>query len=150
MSEGERGNQWHTIRDFTLAEEVTEVVVGEDEDGVKIESYNPSILGVTFSVRVDATQPTDSGSPWIFPHTSNNDSLIRVIGNISSWKKIKRTCVEMFIGNEKSIVGVGNAQAQLDPASSGNIKMNGIRIFLHSGHFPVGTRIIVVAFGVKP
>lgn len=154
MPSGGGRNQWYKVKDFILSENVSDIVVGEDEEGIPLENYNPIGIAVYFDVPADSTQPKANGSPWIYPSATITDASIRAMGTISGWQTTRRRHTEMFLGNEHCLVGVGIVAQQLSPAAMSDFKIDGIRLFINqpdtNGHFPSQTRIIVIVLGVKP
>ncbi len=146
--------QWYKCSDVTTAEELTEYVVSQDEDGVPIEDYNPVAIMLYCSTPADDTQASTSGNPWVYPSATISSNEIRTVGNIANWKKTARVNNYIAFGSAAGISTFGFSAFSnlLDSVVSPPYKMNGIRIrFNVSGdHFPVGTHFMVSVLGVKP
>ena len=153
-SGGGGGNQWHTVRDITISEEVNKIVIGEDEDGIEIEKYRPIAICASLDVPSDETQPIASGYVWAYPSTSIMNNEIRVILAVPTWKTSRRILTIMFMGNDHAMVAVGSVNQSINTFLYSDYSLDGVSLYINNpdtnGHLPVGTRINVAVLGVKP
>lgn len=84
MPSGGGNPQWIEVVDITTEEQTQMLTISVDKDGRPISQYNA--LGMIFTIffPADATQTSNSGSPWIYPFPKTGDSSYRHIADISA------------------------------------------------------------------
>lgn len=137
--------RWQTINSLTLTEQTNTITITKDANGVDVADYNAIALKVEFDVPADSTQGSNSGTPWIYPGATMDNSF-RAIGNIAGWKTINRRSIIVFTGNIDGMVATGNVETQLVPTQDAKPSltvMDGVRLFLNntSDHWPAGTTV---------
>ncbi len=152
MPSGGGDPQWIEVVDITTEEQTQMLTISVDKDGRPISQYNA--LGMIFTIffPADATQTSNSGSPWIYPFPKTGDSSYRHIADISAWKTIDRTRTLAWEGLPRiRWTSAGDGQATFDTDGDPDF-LSGVCVYLNSSgdHIPVGTkvRIAVLSRGV--
>ena len=136
------GVEWYEVIDMETAENVNDLVISTDKNGRPISGYHALAMVLCFMIPADSTQTSTNGAIWLYPSSITQNSCLRTIESVVTWKTVARTFNYLYVGSNRSLFQSSNKAATIFDIESFSV-FNGFRLYVHNpdDHLPAGTKV---------